>query len=129
MKIKKTYKQNKLAKVGEICVCPSCGTKFEKTNYQQVFCKSLGGTICKDKYWNTVTPGKRNNRTRISPANREYYNSVILPKEAEKRGFPDVETMLSHVDDFDGSWDVHYAHTEPCEFCGLRHEYCECGEY
>jgi hypothetical protein len=68
-KIKETYKLNKAAKVGTICKCPSCGTNFEKTNYQQAFCKSKGGTVCKDKYWNTVTPEKKCNMTRISPAN------------------------------------------------------------
>lgn len=54
--MKKRYKHNKDTKVGEECICPSCGTKFIKQSYQQVFCKSKGGTICKDKYWNTVTP-------------------------------------------------------------------------
>ena len=50
MKLRERYKLNKTAKVGDECVCPSCGTKFIKTNYQQAFCKSKGGTICKDKY-------------------------------------------------------------------------------
>lgn len=68
MGMKDKYKKAKQAKVGEQCVCPSCNTSFVKTNYQQAFCKSKGKTICKDKYWNTVTPKKRNNTTRISPA-------------------------------------------------------------
>ena len=68
MKIKTRYKLNKDAKVGEKLTCPSCGKEFTKTHYQQAFCKSKGGTVCKDKYWNTVTPNKRNNTTRISPA-------------------------------------------------------------
>lgn len=127
-KRKEIYQTSKLAKVGDICICAACGTKFKKASYQQTFCKSNVGTKCKDKYWNTVTPSKRNNTTRKSPANRRYYNDVILPREAEERGFPDVETMLNHVDDYDGSWDAHYAHTEPCDFCGLRHEYCQCGD-
>lgn len=66
--IRATYLQNKSAKVGETCYCPSCGQPFEKKHYQQAFCKSKSGTKCKDKYWNTVDPNKRNNRTRISPA-------------------------------------------------------------
>ena len=70
MKLRERYKLNKTTKVGDECVCPSCGTKFIKTNYQQAFCKSKGGTICKDKYWNTITPEKRCNTTRISPATR-----------------------------------------------------------
>ena len=76
MKLK--YKANKKAAVGQECVCPSCGSKFIKSSYQQVFCKTKGGTVCKDRYWNTVTPGKRNNTTRISQANAKYYNNVIL---------------------------------------------------
>jgi len=74
-KIKDKYNKNKNAKVGETCTCPSCNTSFVKESYQQVFCKSKGGTICKDKYWNTVTPSKRNNTTRISPANKAFKES------------------------------------------------------
>lgn len=80
----KQYNENKLSKVGSLCKCPSCGTDFVKKHYQQVFCKSYGGTVCKDKYWNSITPNKRNNTTRISPANARYYNNVILPKIEEK---------------------------------------------
>jgi hypothetical protein len=72
MKIREIYSINKSARVGEICICPSCGTKFVKTNYHQAFCKSKTGTKCKDKYWNTVTPTKRNNTTRISPASASW---------------------------------------------------------
>lgn len=64
MKIKERYNLNKKNKVGEECVCPSCNSKFIKSNYQQAFCKSKGGTVCKDKYWNTVTPSKKSNTTR-----------------------------------------------------------------
>ena len=74
-KIRNLYKLAKITKVGEECICPSCGTKFIKTNYQQAFCKTKSGTICKDKYWNTVTPTKRNNTTRISPASRRFMES------------------------------------------------------
>lgn len=72
MKIKDIYESNKNSKVGEYCVCPSCGTKFIKNNYQQAFCKSKPKTQCKDKYWNTVIPEKRNNTTRISPASARW---------------------------------------------------------
>jgi hypothetical protein len=72
MKLCDRYKLNKDAKVNESCICPSCNTEFIKTNYQQAFCKSKQGTKCKDKYWNTVTPEKRNNTTRISPASARW---------------------------------------------------------
>ena len=72
MKLTARYRLNKESKVGESCICPSCGTEFKKTNYQQAFCKSKSGTKCKDSYWNTVTPEKRNNTTRISPANARW---------------------------------------------------------
>jgi len=116
------------AKVGEEIVCPSCSTKHIKKSYQSVFCKTFKGTRCKDNYWNNVDQSKRCNTTRISPANAAYHADVILPSIASKLGFPDVETMKSHVDDFDGSWEAHGCHIEPCEFCGLRHEYCQCGD-
>jgi len=75
MKIRDRYKLNKNAKIGETLTCPSCGTEFEKTHYAQAFCKSKSGTKCKDKYWNSVTPEKRNNTTRISPASAAFMAS------------------------------------------------------
>ena len=82
-KIKELYENAKSAKVGSTCKCPSCGTEFMKTNYQQAFCKSKSGTICKDKYWNLVTPEKRNNTTRISPANLSFMASKEAQREAQ----------------------------------------------
>lgn len=70
--MKDVYNKNKSAKIGQECNCPSCGSKFIKSNYQQSFCKSKPKTQCKDKYWNTVDPKKRNNTTRISPAIARY---------------------------------------------------------
>lgn len=75
MKIRDRYKLNKDAKVGDKLTCPSCGQPFKKEHYQQAFCKSKSGTKCKDKYWNTVTPTKRNNKTRISPASARFMAS------------------------------------------------------
>lgn len=66
------YIKNKESKIGAKCTCPSCGTLFIKKYYQQAFCKSRSGTTCKDKYWNTIIPEKRNNTTRISPASKEW---------------------------------------------------------
>jgi hypothetical protein len=70
--IRAKYKSAKAGIVGDKCDCPSCGTEFVKTNYQQAFCKTKGKTRCKDKYWNTVIPEKRNNTTRISPASARF---------------------------------------------------------
>jgi len=111
MKMKDRYKLNKNAKVGVECVCPSCCTSFMKTTYQQAFCASKPKTKCKDKYWNTVTPSKKNNTTRISPANFAYYNDFIRPV---------VETN----DNYDGSWDAHNCHVEGCSICEKLD--CEC---
>jgi hypothetical protein len=86
--MKKRYKLNKESKVGETCFCPSCGSEFKKINYQQVFCKTKSGTICKDYYWNNVIPHKRNNTTRISPSSKRwmeektFYNEHIFSSEA-----------------------------------------------
>jgi hypothetical protein len=93
--MKKQYELNKQAKVGTECTCPSCNTNFVKTNYQQAFCKTKSGTICKDKYWNTIDPNKRNNTTRISPASQRW-----LDKQAEQR------EQYNDFDD-DPSWDAH----------------------
>ena len=71
-RMKINYDLNKRVKVGGECICPACKTPFIKETYNQAFCKTKGGTICKDKYWNTVTPTKRNNTTRISPASARW---------------------------------------------------------
>ncbi len=105
-KLKTAYELAKNAKVGDGVYCPSCGSKFIKTNYQSAFCKTKDGTICKDKYWNTVTPTKRNNKTRISPAsarnsrlwnmNNDAYEDVFTHRHDQDRDYDD-----------DPSWDAH----------------------
>lgn len=82
------YDLNKKKVVGDSCKCPSCGAEFVKTHYQQKFCKSKQGTVCKDYYWNFVTESKRNNTTRISPANAAYRTRIIV--ENSKFGVHDV---------------------------------------
>lgn len=103
MEIRKRYKINKNAKIGNECICPSCGSTFIKTSYQQAFCKTQGGTICKDKYWNTVTPQKRCNTTRISPANARYYTNVIVPAR-ERREMETLDDGIDFLLDC-GCWD------------------------
>ena len=76
--MKVRYRQNKSNIVGDLCICPSCGSRFVKTTYAQAFCQTKTGTKCKDKYWNTVTPDKRNNQTRISPASAEWTAKQII---------------------------------------------------
>jgi len=93
--MKDRYRVNKVAKTGETCICPSCGQVFIKASYQQAFCKTKSGTKCKDRYWNTVTPTKRNNTTRISPASQRFmderernidYDSMEHPFSSEALG-------------------------------------------
>lgn len=101
-KVKLAYQTAKDKKVGETAICPSCGTEFVKSNYQQAFCKSKVGTVCKDKYWNRVTPTKRNNTTRISPANARFYATFIEPLNQEHtNGWP------FGVDEGHEGWDGH----------------------
>jgi hypothetical protein len=83
MSIVRLYEIAKQAEVGESVTCPSCGTVFIKTTSKQAFCRSKGGRVCKDKYWNTVIPTKRNNRTRISPASRAFME--LRRQKNEKR--------------------------------------------
>jgi len=121
--MKSDYKKAKSAKVGDICKCPSCGTEFVKTNYQQAFCKTKKGTKCKDYYWNNVIPEKRCNTTRISPA-----NAAWKEKNALERGYPDYDTMIKdQFDDALGEEGDSFSVTiERCPCCGLRYEYCQC---
>jgi hypothetical protein len=95
--LRKFYLQAKSAKIGQLVSCPSCGEMFEKKYYHQCFCQTKPGTTCKDFYWNNITPTKRNNTKRISPANARYYNNVILPNKVYR----------SRYDDEDLGWDAH----------------------
>lgn len=100
-KIKAKYETAKAAKVGETCICPSCGTEFEKIYYQQAFCKIRGKTKCKDKYWNTVTPSKRNNTTRISPASAAWSVSQEIIRESRPKRLPAHKVFgVWHDDDW-----------------------------
>ena len=93
--IKRQYLDNKAADVGTNCTCPSCRTDFVKKFKQQAFCGTKPGTECKDKYWNTVTPKKRNNTTRISPASQRF-----IDERQHNR-------WMSGVDEGPEGWDGH----------------------
>ena len=95
-RMKVLYINAKKVKVGDQAKCPYCETVFTKTNYQQAFCKTRVGTVCKDGYWNHVVPSKRNNTTRISPANAAFKRDVIDRKKEESEFYDD-----------DPSWDAH----------------------
>ena len=84
MKMTEAYIKAKAAKVGDTVKCPACGKEFQKKTYNQMFCSNNNRQRfgnCKDRYWNRVDPRKRNNTTRISPANRAYYENVILASQ------------------------------------------------
>lgn len=116
------YEACKVAHIGSTITCPSCNAQHIKNTYNTVFCKTKSGTKCKDNYWNHVDKSKRDNRTRISPANARYYVGVILPTEAAKRGYPSVDAMLNAVDESDGM----SVTVENCSCCQLKPEYCRC---
>lgn len=101
MKLKQRYLLNKESKVGDTCICPSCDTEFIKTNHQQAFCKTKGGTKCKDKYWNTVTPNKRNNKTRISPASARWMEKQ---RKYQEKNFNPDDYEHPHSSDALGQW-------------------------
>lgn len=105
MRIKSRYKTSKSARIGDTCYCPSCHTEFIKEHWQQAFCKTKGKTVCKDKYWNTVTPHKRNNTTRISPASRVWSAKVI----AENSTYG-VHSVYDGFHPFEGLNDEDYKH-------------------
>ena len=64
--------------VNGVIVCPSCGNTHVKSSYQSVFCKSKGGTKCKDHYWNNVDGEKRDNTKRVSPGREKWNKRVKL---------------------------------------------------
>lgn len=86
-KLKALYEKSKSVPIGQEADCPCCRKKFIKKTKAQAFCGSKTNTKCKDKYWNTVTPHKRNNTTRISPASARW--SEKNRKSQEQRFDPD----------------------------------------
>jgi hypothetical protein len=77
-KLKEAYNKASQSKIGDKTICPSCNNSFEKKTYNQIFCKAKPNTTCKDYYWNNITPNKRNNKTRISPASKRFMANNIL---------------------------------------------------
>ena len=128
-KIKQRYDTNKSSKVGDSCLCPSCGTSFKKESYQQAFCKTKSGTVCKDKYWNTVTPGKRNNTTRISPASAAWM--LKTDRQPIVLGYGDSQRELDRMDRLDNELncgdDGLEVTVERCEWCECIN--CRCDDY
>lgn len=98
--LKKLYELAQSAKVGDTIKCPGCCNEYVKQSYQQKFCKKRGGTKCKDKYWNTVTPNKKNNTTRISPASAAWM--AEQEDRRERQGYYDEHPFSSGGH---GQWD------------------------
>ena len=121
------YNKAKLAKVGDKINCPSCNIEFVKGSYQQVFCKTQSGTTCKDKYWNTVTPEKRNNTTRISPASARY---MAIHDTPIVYGYGDSQREIDRQDreenDLESGTGMDVT-VERCEWCGCIK--CRCDNY
>lgn len=124
--LKDLYKLAKDAKVGETVRCPSCLVPFEKTNYQQAFCKFLDGTVCKDNYWNNVTPTKRNNKTRISPAS---LNWLAKNDKPAVYGYGDSQREIDRQDRLDEELncgdDGLDVTVERCQWCECLRCRCE----
>lgn len=131
LNIKKLYQNAKEAKIGTPCICPSCGTDFIKTNYQQAFCKAKTGTKCKDKYWNTITPSKKNNTTRISPTNARWqarnsnnsyhtHSNIVGYSQAELDRIDRENNNLN----FEGGGQGGMVNVERCKHCGCLD--CRC---
>ena len=53
------YLEAKKKKIGEMIICPECGTQHVKHSKDHVFCSNKGAKNCKDLYWNRVSPVKR----------------------------------------------------------------------
>ena len=120
--MKAIYQENQKASNSTECTCPSCKTKFIKKSYQQVFCKTKTWTKCKDKFWNSVTLGKRNNTTRISPASFAFqsvrvWNQLDSNFHFHKQKDLDKEDLEEMSLNEDSSWEWHWCTTARCDFC------------
>lgn len=95
--LRSLYKKAKEAKTGSEIRCPSCLSMHTKKAYNTTF----DSKQCKDNYWNNVTPTKRNNTTRISPANDAYMQENNIGKYREEdTDFDDDQSWDAHKDSF-----------------------------
>ena len=127
--MKVVYQSNKKCSVGAICQCPSCGTSFVKSNYQQAFCKSKGGSVCKDNYWNNVTPSKRNNKNRISPASAFFLlknDTPVVVGYGDSQRAIDKEDRENNELNFEGGGQGGNVYVERCEWCKCIN--CRCDD-
>lgn len=99
--LKAKYEINKSKSIGEEISCTMCNKKFVKKTKQQAFCGGRGDTKCKDKFWNTVTPNKKKNTTRISPASQRWLDTQR--SERDYRDYDDDEHIFSS--EALGQWD------------------------
>ena len=78
---KRLYITNKDKKVGDVCCCPICKSKFVKIHYAQAFCCNE----CKVKFHNDRQRGKRNDYFReYNMKHPERYTRVGIDLEFEK---------------------------------------------
>lgn len=121
------YAACKETNIGQTMTCPGCGKEIIKSSYHHTFCDQT----CKDRYWNTIDPKKKNRKHPRSHYNKynvgeKSYAVRLGDADALRRGYPSHADMIdSHLDD-DGSWDAHQGHVEPCEWCGMMPQYCRC---
>ncbi len=53
------YNIIKAAPKGTRCTCPGCGKIITKTAYNTIFCSNKGPHNCKDRFWTSVRPERR----------------------------------------------------------------------
>lgn len=71
------------------------------------------------------------NKERVEANNIRRANWVENSKDywARERGYPNFKTYEEDKDLEDGSWDAHGGvELAICDICGLRSDYCRCGE-
>lgn len=110
-----TYETNKKAKVGDEIICPICGAKFVKRQYQQAFCDGK----CKDAFWNAKGDrhsvgyyDKYDNKHPERKLRRALYSMTVInarddaEMEARIALATDKEFRKYIEDDFDGGDDM-----------------------
>ena len=53
------YNIIKAAPKGTRCTCPGCGKIITKNAYNTIFCSNKGPHNCKDRFWTSVRPERR----------------------------------------------------------------------
>ena len=111
--------------------CDNCGvgytadTRNLKRGWGKCCSKSCAASLREEK-----KPNYDPVRVEVNKIRRKNWVRNGLNIKAQRRGYPDFNTMIEDQSMEDGSWDEHGGvELSICNICNLRANFCQCGDY